>query len=102
MAQYLHRTSKIQSLRKERFSVKFMEDLETLIGAIAVEICQRHIKVGLSVACNGCKTHDCFFHRKGTLLGNSTPVWPFSFMMHFLCWIGGLCLLSLRPTLRRY
>lgn len=45
MAQYLNRTNKLQSSRKEHFTVKFMEDLETLIGAVAVEICQRHIKV---------------------------------------------------------
>lgn len=45
MAQYLNRTNKLQSSRKEYFAVKFMEDLETLIGVVAVEICQRHIKV---------------------------------------------------------
>lgn len=31
--------------RKEHFSVKFMEDLEVLVGGVAVEICQKHIKV---------------------------------------------------------
>ena len=45
MAQYLNRSNKFQSSRKEFFSVKFMEDLETLVGNVATEICQRHIKV---------------------------------------------------------
>lgn len=45
MAQYLNRANKLQSSRKDNFSVKFMEDLETLVGVVAVEICQRHIKV---------------------------------------------------------
>lgn len=45
MAQNLNRNNKLHSPRKEHFSNKFMEDLETLMGVVAVEICQRHIKV---------------------------------------------------------
>lgn len=50
MAQHLNHNNKLQSPRKEYFSVKFMEDLETLIGAFAVEICQWHIKVDCQLA----------------------------------------------------
>ena len=45
MAQYLSRNGKLQASRKDHFSVKYMEDLETLIGSVAWEICQWHIKV---------------------------------------------------------
>lgn len=46
MAQHLHRVGKLNSPRRERFSVKFMKDLETLICNVAVEIAERHIKDG--------------------------------------------------------
>ena len=45
MSQHLNRSNKFQSDRKNRFSVKFMEDLETLVGGVATEICQSHIRV---------------------------------------------------------
>ena len=47
MAQYLSRSGKLQASRKDHFSVKYMEDLENLIGSVAGEICQWHIKVRL-------------------------------------------------------
>ena len=47
MAQHLHRVGKLNSPRRERFSVKFMKDLETLICNVAVEIAERHIKVDI-------------------------------------------------------
>ncbi len=45
MAQHIHRNNKVQSSRKERFNIKFMEDLEKLVRAVATEICQNHIRV---------------------------------------------------------
>ncbi len=45
MAQHIHRSNKVQSSRKERFNIKFMEDLEKLVRAVATEICQNHIRV---------------------------------------------------------
>lgn len=51
MAQHLNRTNKLYSPRKERFSIKFMEDLETLVGAVAMEICQSHIRVRIMYNC---------------------------------------------------
>ena len=45
MAQYLSRNNKLHTSRKDHFSIKYMEDLETLVGSVAMEICQCHIKV---------------------------------------------------------
>lgn len=46
MAQYLSRSNKLNASRRDRFSVKFMEDLEALVGSVAGEICHKHVKVG--------------------------------------------------------
>lgn len=68
MAQYLNRSNKFQTSRKENFTVKFMEDLETLVGIVAVEICQRHIKVGVDIVIQNVFT--VAHYRRGALLEN--------------------------------
>ena len=49
MANHLSRGNKLSAPRKERFSGKFQDDLETLVSLVAVDICQRHIKVYVHV-----------------------------------------------------
>ena len=45
MAQHLNNSDKLNSQRRDRFSAKFMEDLDTLVGSIAMEICNKHVQV---------------------------------------------------------
>ena len=45
MAQHLSNLGKLNSQRAERFSSKFMEDLDTLVGSVAMEICNKHVQV---------------------------------------------------------
>ena len=45
MAQHLNNSDKLNSQRSDRFSTKFMEDLDTLVGSIAMEICNKHVQV---------------------------------------------------------
>ena len=45
MAQHLSNLGKLNSPRTERFSSKFMEDLDTLVGSVAMEICNKHVQV---------------------------------------------------------
>ena len=49
MAQHLSNTGKLDSQRRDRFSSKFMEDLDTLVGSIAMEICNKHVQVHLHI-----------------------------------------------------
>ena len=46
MSQYLSRKTLLNATRKNRFSVKFMKDLENLISTVSVEITEKHIKDG--------------------------------------------------------
>lgn len=45
MAQHLSNIGKLNALRRDRFSSKFMEDLDTLVGSVAMEICNKHVQV---------------------------------------------------------
>ena len=45
MAQHLSNLGKLNSQRRDRFSSKFMEDLDTLVGSVAMEICNKHVQV---------------------------------------------------------
>ena len=45
MAQHLQTTGKLSAKRTERFPVKFLNDLDTLMANIAVEITEKHIQV---------------------------------------------------------
>ena len=45
MAQYLSRLGKLNLPRKERFSEDYMQNLNRLVGDVAMEICEKHIKV---------------------------------------------------------
>ena len=51
MAQHLSSSGKLNSQRRERFSTKFMEDLDTLVGSIAMEICNKHVQVHTYLTC---------------------------------------------------
>ena len=44
MAQYLGRKNLLNASRKNRFSVKFMKDLESLVNLIASDIAEKHIR----------------------------------------------------------
>ena len=45
MAQHLSNLGKLNFPRRDRFSTKFMEDLDTLVGSVAMEICNKHVQV---------------------------------------------------------
>ena len=45
MVQHLHKAGKLGLSRQDRFSAKFMKDVEVLVGMISVEIAEKHIKV---------------------------------------------------------
>ena len=45
MVQHLHKAGKLGLSRQERFSAKFMKDVEVLIGMVSAEIAEKHIKV---------------------------------------------------------
>jgi len=44
MAQHLHRTSNLSSVRTHLFPMKYLHDLEYLINNITIEIAEKHIK----------------------------------------------------------
>ena len=44
MSQFLSRKSMLNAQRKNRFSVKFMKDLEGLVSMVSNEITEKHIK----------------------------------------------------------
>ena len=44
MAQHLHRTGNLTSLRTNLFPSKYLHDLEYLINTITIEIAEKHIK----------------------------------------------------------
>ena len=46
MAQYLSRAGKLAGNRRDRFSSSYMKELENLVGMLAQEICEKHIKDG--------------------------------------------------------
>ena len=50
MAQYLNRLGKLNGPRRDQFSVEYTQNLQKLVGDVAVEICEKHIKV--------CTAHD--------------------------------------------
>ena len=47
MGQSLARRAQLNSTRKNRFSVKFMKDLENLVSYVSTDITEKHIKDGL-------------------------------------------------------
>ena len=45
MAQYLSRIGKLNASRRDQFPSDYTQNLQKLVGDVAVEICEKHIKV---------------------------------------------------------
>ena len=45
MAQYLSRLGKLNASRRDQFPSDYTQNLQKLVGDVAVEICEKHIKV---------------------------------------------------------
>ena len=45
MAQYLSRLGKLNASRRDQFPSDYTHNLQKLVGDVAVEICEKHIKV---------------------------------------------------------
>ena len=45
MAQQLHKNNKLDGDRRSRFTVKYLKDVEVLIGMVSLEIAEKHIQV---------------------------------------------------------